>query len=291
MSSWARKLRSDADHTDVDSKYFFLPGKGGSLFATLTRPADRNNCTKAILYIHPFGEEMNKSRRTVALQARALGEMGYAVLTVDLPGCGDSYGDLGAVSWNQWIDELEGCLSWLKRQTDSPVCLWGLRMGALLAAEIAANHKEDVERLILWQPVVEGRSIVSGFLRMSLAAALLRTNSQQETVAELRSQLASGSSVEIAGYQLSGSLSNSIEMQSLANYGYANHAVDWIEVSKLEKEKTAITSSRVIDIWNERGAKVRSHIAVGDSFWNTVEISECTGLIELTSHILESSAR
>ena len=42
----------------------------------------------AIVYIHPFAEEMNFSRRMVALQARMLAAQGYAVLQIDLSGCG-----------------------------------------------------------------------------------------------------------------------------------------------------------------------------------------------------------
>ncbi len=36
----------------------------------------------AIVYIHPFAEELNRSRHVVALQARAFAEAGYAVLPV-----------------------------------------------------------------------------------------------------------------------------------------------------------------------------------------------------------------
>lgn len=43
----------------------------------------------SIVYIHPFAEEMNKSRRMAALQARALTLAGFAVLQLDLIGCGD----------------------------------------------------------------------------------------------------------------------------------------------------------------------------------------------------------
>lgn len=278
-------------HAGYDLEFFFLPGQYGPLFATWTCPAGQTTCENVILYIHPFGEEMNKSRRTVALQAKAMAIKGFATLTVDLPGCGDSYGDLGSVSWEQWIDEMQGCISWLKRKTDSPIRLWGLRMGALLVAEIAANCKKDIENILLWQPVVEGKSIVSGFLRLALAGSLLKTNGRQRSVEKLRNQLASGSGVEIGGYELSSRLSHSLEEQSLTSYSTTDHAVDWIEVGKREGKDISIASSRVIDRWIEHGTNVRSYVAVGESFWNTVEISECTGLIDLTSSVLKASAR
>ena len=36
----------------------------------------------SVLYVHPFAEEMNKSRRMVALQSRMLAEKGFAVMHV-----------------------------------------------------------------------------------------------------------------------------------------------------------------------------------------------------------------
>ena len=44
--------------------------------------------------VKAWAEEMNKARRMAALQARLLAENGYAVLQIDLHGCGDSSGDL-----------------------------------------------------------------------------------------------------------------------------------------------------------------------------------------------------
>ncbi|MBK8384562.1 MAG: hypothetical protein IPL11_02315 [Candidatus Accumulibacter sp.] len=41
----------------------------------------------------------NKSWRIVPLQARALATAGYAVLQIDLMGCGDSSGDFGDATW------------------------------------------------------------------------------------------------------------------------------------------------------------------------------------------------
>ena len=69
-----------------------------------------------MLYIHPFAEEMNKSRRMAALQSRALAQAGYAVLQIDLLGCGDSSGDFGDATWQSWVsDVVLGC-QWLRSQ-------------------------------------------------------------------------------------------------------------------------------------------------------------------------------
>jgi uncharacterized protein len=70
-----------------------------------------------VVYAHPFGEEMNKSRRMAALQARALAGAGNAVLQVDLLGCGDSPGDFGEAGWDDWVDDLVQAARWLRRSS------------------------------------------------------------------------------------------------------------------------------------------------------------------------------
>ncbi|MCK7493610.1 MAG: alpha/beta hydrolase [Comamonadaceae bacterium] len=77
---------------------------------------------------------MNKSRRMAALQSRALAAAGFAVLRVDLLGCGDSAGDFGDATWPRWVDDVVAAARWLRRQhpdaADAPLWLWGLRAGA-----------------------------------------------------------------------------------------------------------------------------------------------------------------
>ena len=63
---------------------FFLPVGGGQRFC-LYHPA-AGECRGAVLYVHPFAEEMNRSRRMAALKARELASLGFAVLQPELQG-------------------------------------------------------------------------------------------------------------------------------------------------------------------------------------------------------------
>ena len=68
-------------HADV----FFLPAAGGEQRLCLFHAPSsefRGAPRSKILYLHPFAEEMNKSRRMAALACRALAEAGHAVLRV-----------------------------------------------------------------------------------------------------------------------------------------------------------------------------------------------------------------
>src|SRR5690606_27532247 len=86
-------------------RVFHLDTGRGKRFALLTSPA-ASAPIGGLLFLHPFAEEMNKSRRMVALAARAFASAGWAVLQVDLAGCGDSEGDFADADWQTWLDDV-----------------------------------------------------------------------------------------------------------------------------------------------------------------------------------------
>src|SRR5438046_9873063 len=113
---------------------FFLSNDGrGHRLCLHHRPA-ASSMLGGVVYVHPFAEEMNKSRRVAALQSRAFAQAGFEVLQVDLLGCGDSSGDFGDATWNDWVRDVIEASRWM-RQRAHPLWFWGLRAGCLLATE------------------------------------------------------------------------------------------------------------------------------------------------------------
>jgi pimeloyl-ACP methyl ester carboxylesterase len=153
----------------LPAEAFFLASAPGERFCLYHAPA--GVCRGALVYVHPFAEEMNKSRRMAALQARALAAAGFGVLQIDLHGCGDSDGDFGDARWEQWHADLATASSWLHARLGQPVGLWGLRLGALLALDHARRH--TVHQLVLWQPVLQGAAFLTQFLRLLVASGML----------------------------------------------------------------------------------------------------------------------
>ena len=122
---------------------FFLPasaGRPGQRFC-IFHAAQGSEPKGCILYIHPFAEETNKSRRMAAPQSRELARAGYAVLQIDLLGYGDSSGSFGDATWDGWLPDVAQGAQWLLNKVDAPLWLWGLRADCLLAAEqLRADH-------------------------------------------------------------------------------------------------------------------------------------------------------
>lgn len=269
------------------SKVFFLPAEPGDRFCICHAPSD-GGTGRGIVYVHPFCEEMNKSRRMATLQARRLASAGYTVLQLDLFGCGDSSGDFGDARWEIWKRDLRVAIEWLRSQVRGPLGLWGLRLGAMLAADAARDAGLGVEELLLWQPVSNGEQFLTQFLRVRLAAEMLADGAAQSGVRELREQLARGEPLEIAGYDLHPRLAAEIDALRLADLAPAVKHVHCLEVSAASEPKVSPASRRAMDAWQASGLNIRATAVKGESFWSTIEITECEALLAATDHSLMS---
>lgn len=267
---------------------FFAPASPGQRFCLHHAPNSRGSARGSVLYAHPFAEEMNKSRRTAALQARALAAQGFDVLQIDLLGCGDSSGDFGDATWDAWLDDLALGARWLAENGSGPLVLWGLRLGALLALDFARARETAVERFLLWQPVTSGEAFLTQFLRLRLASEMLG-GARSGGTQELRERLAAGEPLEIAGYTLSPALASSLEQLKLTNLVPEGAALDWFEIVAEEGRALPPATQRIVDQLGGSGRQVRTHAVVGEPFWITQEITECPTLIAATSAALEAS--
>ncbi len=262
---------------------FFLETRSGSLFAQHWSPqgvAMRH----AILHVPAFGEEMNKSRRMVALQAKALAEQGYAVLVMDLFGSGDSNGDFGEATWEMWLQNIFDSISWLKQQGAESIILWGLRLGALLAMDFCHKNPGLVDRLLLWQPVLNGDVFITQFLRLRVAAAMMNSALPQEKTSDLKKQLLDGQSLEVAGYALHPDLIRpliDLKIDGLALQSLIEVVI--FEVVAGEEMEPTIVNQQFLLKLQGLGINASLDSVLGDCFWASQEIATVPNLIELTS--------
>lgn len=257
---------------------FFLPAAHGQRFC-MHHPARGVDALGAVLYLHPFAEEMHKSRRMAALQSRALADAGFEVLQIDLLGCGDSSGDFGDASWDAWIDDALLAIGWLRQRGAGPLWLWGLRVGGLLAADLASRLDEP-PGLVLWNPVVSGQQFLQQFLRLKLANSA-GEGGGKAAMARIRERLAQGESIEVAGYQLSASMAQQIERASLIGGG-ALRALRWLETSTRSEAGLSPAATSAIDQFGAQCTDVRAMPVVGPAFWQTTEVEEAPALVSAT---------
>lgn len=258
---------------------FFLAAPEGQRFCVYHGPSE-GEPRGAVLFVPPFTEEMNKSRRMVSLAARALSAANYAVLVIDLYGCGDSSGDFAEATWSRWQEDIRLAAAWLRDRTDTPLWLWGLRSGCLLATAVAETLGEE-PRLLFWQPATSGKLHLQQFLRLKMAGELL-SGEHRGLVAGLRNQLANGQAVEIAGYTLNPTLSAEIEAAELLPSSTPGRLA-WLEVSgRQDNPSLSPAAVKALAAWQTAGFRTTQGTLAGPAFWQTTEIAEAPDLIAAT---------
>jgi len=242
----------------------FLDHSGRTLFHLMLRPF-RGEARGAFLFLHPFAEEMNLARSNVAAFARQLAAAGYLVMQPDLTGCGDSSGDFVDATWELWCEDAAIALQHLRSLESSlPIGIWGLRTGALLACDVA-RREAGIRRLLLWQPVLNGEQQIDQFLRLRIARAMADSKAGFDRNS-LWGQLRAGSSLEIAGYELSSGMALGISRLRLHDLVPACE-VDWVEICAPPAREISPPSQKVVKHWRDCGVTVRSGCVPGEPLW------------------------
>jgi len=280
----------------------YLPASLGSRFAVYHPAATA--CRGLVVYLHPLAEEMNKSRRMAARQARSLAEAGLAVIQIDLTGCGDSSGDFGDATWDLWQQDALLAARWIRQQhgnrTDLPFWWWGLRSGTLLASAVASQNSAELGpcNFLFWQPTASGKAVLQQFLRLRTAGKIARTTTSDagrkpndnlaHGMNELRDMLRRGISVDVAGYALSPGLASGLEvavLQPPAELAAGRRAV-WLECSPNGTPVLSPMSQNAQLAWKQAGYAVHAACAKGPAFWQTIEIEDAPELLAATTKLL-----
>jgi exosortase A-associated hydrolase 2 len=267
---------------------FFLDAAHGARYCLYHAPVGA--CRGALLYVAPFGDEMNRTRNLAARQARALAMLGIGVLQIDVYGCGDSAGEFGDARWPIWQDDLALGHAWLLDKLGCPVGLWGLRLGALLALDYAFRAALPVERLLLWQPVVRGSAYLTQLLRLRLAGALLDGETAGRTgTTQLRAALLGGEPTEIGGYLVAPELGAAIDRADASAVPPVKIPVDWFDVLPAPGGPPGAAAVKQVTDWRIQGVTVRLHAVHGQPFWATQEITDCPALVDATTALFQEA--
>jgi uncharacterized protein len=135
---------------------FFFGTKERRLFGAYDPPRGAGRGGAVICY--PWAREYLLAHPTLRQLARLLSGAGLHVLRFDYYGTGDSAGDAEDGSQEQWLADVDTAIEELKEVGQlSQVGLIGMRYGAALAAW-TSGRRTDVDRLVLWDPVFDGRA-------------------------------------------------------------------------------------------------------------------------------------
>jgi pimeloyl-ACP methyl ester carboxylesterase len=136
----------------------FYFGSGARRLFGLYMPARAGGAVaRGVVLCYPWGREYLRAHRSMRQLASMLSAAGVHVLRFDYFGTGDSAGDMGEADLEGWRGDIGLAIEELRDTTDATkIGLVGLRLGATLAAAVAAKDPKAIDTLVLWDPVASG---------------------------------------------------------------------------------------------------------------------------------------
>jgi pimeloyl-ACP methyl ester carboxylesterase len=148
----------------IEPCYFGSAGPDlyGCFHAPATAPA--HDC--GVLLCNPHGHEHIQFHRSMRRLAVLLAQEGFPALRFDFSGCGDSAGDHGNWSIQEWRENVGAAAAHLQERSKvSRICVAGIRLGGALAA-LACCGQRPFESVVLWDPVIRGRDYLDELVSM-----------------------------------------------------------------------------------------------------------------------------
>lgn len=135
------------------------------LFAMYHAPLARDARILTVL-CPPLFAEFTRTHALLRRLATDLADKGHHVLRFDYRGTGDSSGSLEEMTLDDWLEDIALTVQEGRRLTGcGSVRLLAVRAAALLACRAAAT-RDDIERLVLWDPVPDGAGYLAAMHRV-----------------------------------------------------------------------------------------------------------------------------
>ncbi len=185
-------------------------GPTAELFGSVHLPAGEP-VQRGVVLCYPFGEERLWVHRIYATFSRRLAAAGVAVIRFDYAGNGDSGGTFSDSTLETAVADASAAVDCLReRSLCGDVALVGLRFGAVVAARLA-ERRHDLDRLVLWAPLLDGKQYVKELLRINLTTQMTAYGKVLRDREQLLAAMRAGEAVNVDGYEMSLAMHDQLE--------------------------------------------------------------------------------
>lgn len=214
---------------------FFFQSGSYKLFGVLHRPWGESSCS-GFVFCSPYFEEKLWVHQVYVTFARLLAERGHWVLRFDYMGHGDSEGDFQNSTVQSNLADIKTAIQTLAQKADniSSISLLGIRFGATLAALSAEDNV--VNKLILWEPVIDGTAYIREMLRINLATQSSVYKEIRLSSEALIDGMKNGRTANVDGYEMTWGLYEQTAEINLLAFGIKEHQGRSLIVQTNKKE-------------------------------------------------------
>jgi alpha-beta hydrolase superfamily lysophospholipase len=136
---------------------FGAPGR--QLYGVLHPGHPQRQTSHSVLLCNPFGQEAVRLHRLYRVLADQLSLQGTNVLRFDYFGTGESGGEDEEGELEGWREDLTLADREMRQRLGATQITWvGARLGATLAAITSAGSPRPPDRLLLWEPILNGQA-------------------------------------------------------------------------------------------------------------------------------------
>ena len=192
-----------------------------------------NESHRAVIFVPPFAEEMNRSKRMYVLCARLLADSGIHAYCFDYSGTGDSSGEWGEFSYADWIQDIHHVCNHCSTFCDR-IGFVALRFGALILSDAIEQFRLNIDRCVFWDPIEAGEGLVRQLIRIKIAAAM-SGESKKLSTKEILEDIQANGFLESGGYHISKTLIddiNSKKLSSLLESVLGQSEIEWMQLGK-----------------------------------------------------------
>jgi exosortase A-associated hydrolase 2 len=244
---------------------FFFDAGGRRLFGAYHPPSKAIAAPMGVVLCQPIGQEGLRAHRAFFVMAELLSSEGHHVLRFDHYGCGDSEGNFEDGGLDIWRNDIECAIEELRAGSSAQsISLVGLRVGANLAWSVAETRR-DVDKLVIWSPITNGRAYLEELgraHRVALKEGLVKGADSVEHS-------------EALGFPLSAALRRALENLEFRGRGDRPAAHTLVlhdandHVAPSDDPETAPTGPRIppSEVWLKAGRRVPMDSLRGVTSW------------------------
>ena len=254
------------------SGYFEAAGR--QVYGTLFRPETPTG--GGVVLYDPFGEEKKCAFRLMVRLARAASAAGLTVLRFDLSGTGESPGSHAEATWEQWQREAGAAMKLLRDEPGVTHCTAvGVRLGALLAARVAATGLAD--SLSLVEPILGGDECLRDLERRRKIKIMMGGGVEEKEPESLWQQ---GRPVDFGGIEVGAALAAELGEESLTQALRESGADLPLQVVRVSGGKSFPAAWEELCGRAERVAPGRAELVRDKPFWGQLEYYESPHVID-----------
>jgi len=268
----------------VTTETYFRFGGDRDLFGAFHAADEAAGADLAVVLCAPFAEEKKCSYRTFVQAARTFAAAGVPCLRFDYFGTGDSEGEFRDFSPLRAVRDIGAAAGRAREMAGvSRVALLGLRLGGALA--LAAARDSSADRVILWQPVLSGRSFFDlttkrQMLRKQLIGGASAAGNRCSPVrtGEHLSDDDADDTLDLDGYPLSKAAGH--EIRALDGAEAANAYPGPIRL--LQISHTDKIGREYRELAGALGSRLTAAAVRCEPFWNRIDIADASPAIKQT---------